>query len=394
VRVRTGTEDPDFPDFTLGGWVGIIQEMQSETPPLYLVEWTDETLEGMHPVYRRRCDREGLDLESTWLSENDLEPDSGGPPTMQQPKALVPIPLDQNDPEDRARAILGLTSDDELPEIDEKSLARFHEILQQRIPFPFVGTDTDLDPVVVLRLLPTNKATLEMGLLVEVSREDGELAEMPLLEVEAVEGTVGERDLMAYFAWMDEKRNADEPHEELLKIPNPLWALVRVVMFGSAFIGATLMAIEDSLRAAQIGAILLGIVGAIAGMFGEKMLRSLYRLPPGLLAGLTVGAVVGAIVGAIGGGLVVAYVGAIPGAIAGSLFAAVRTRFGLDRPGPITCTIRGAYIGGMAFVIWSDVPNASWGALYGALAGLGGCVLGAVILATYLGMVLRPPQRH
>jgi hypothetical protein len=37
----------------------------------------------MHPVYRKRCERDGLELESMWLGENDIEPDSGGPPVIE-----------------------------------------------------------------------------------------------------------------------------------------------------------------------------------------------------------------------------------------------------------------------------------------------------------------------
>ena len=61
VRVRAGVIDPDFPDIPLSGWAGVIAEIDDSVPPLYLVAWTDETLDRITPAYRVRCDHEGMD---------------------------------------------------------------------------------------------------------------------------------------------------------------------------------------------------------------------------------------------------------------------------------------------------------------------------------------------
>src|SRR5579884_2107242 len=72
VRAKPGTTDPDFPDIPLGGWAGAITEVdQRSSPPTYLIEWDRRTLDGMHPVYRKRCERDGLGVESMWLGEDD-----------------------------------------------------------------------------------------------------------------------------------------------------------------------------------------------------------------------------------------------------------------------------------------------------------------------------------
>ena len=71
----------------------------------------------MHPVYRKRCERDGLELESMWLGEGDLEPDSGGPAAIEQPTSIVTRPLNEKDQDDRVRIALGLTGDDPLPEV-------------------------------------------------------------------------------------------------------------------------------------------------------------------------------------------------------------------------------------------------------------------------------------
>src|SRR4051812_31896968 len=67
VRVKPGTTDPDFDDIPLGGWTGTISEInRTPNPPVYLIEWDQRTLAAMHPVYRNRCERDGLEIESMW----------------------------------------------------------------------------------------------------------------------------------------------------------------------------------------------------------------------------------------------------------------------------------------------------------------------------------------
>ena len=76
VRVRPGTADPDFPEFPLGGWVGKVADInQKESPPLYLIEWSRHTLDQIHPIYSKRSERDGLEIEKAWLNETELEPD-------------------------------------------------------------------------------------------------------------------------------------------------------------------------------------------------------------------------------------------------------------------------------------------------------------------------------
>jgi hypothetical protein len=43
----------------------------------------------MHPIYRKRCERDGLKLKSMWLGEADLEPDSGSLAVIEQPSSIV-----------------------------------------------------------------------------------------------------------------------------------------------------------------------------------------------------------------------------------------------------------------------------------------------------------------
>src|SRR3954470_11304725 len=94
VRVKPGVRDPDFPDIPLGGWAGTVKEIEwAKGETTYLVAWDRATLGAMHPVYKKRCERDGLELDSMWLGDEDLEPDDGSPVPIEQPSQIVTKPL-------------------------------------------------------------------------------------------------------------------------------------------------------------------------------------------------------------------------------------------------------------------------------------------------------------
>jgi len=138
VRVKPGTLDPDFADIPLGGWPGTNQKIDQTTDPrVFLVHWNQETLDQMHPVFRKRCQRDDLEIESMWLGEDDLELDTGEPARIEQLTSLITRSLSKNDQDDRIRAIFDLTSDDPLPEINEDNLRKYHRYLATHLSLPF-----------------------------------------------------------------------------------------------------------------------------------------------------------------------------------------------------------------------------------------------------------------
>ena len=138
VRVKLGVPNPDFPDIPLGDWAGTVAEVDHDGKShLFLIEWNQFTLDNMHAVFRKRCERDGLDEESTWLGEEDLEPDAGDPVPLEQPSQIVTRPLRPTDQDDRIRAIFGLTSDDPLPESSYENLRQYHAYLAANLRFPF-----------------------------------------------------------------------------------------------------------------------------------------------------------------------------------------------------------------------------------------------------------------
>ena len=138
VRVKYGTADPDFPDIPLGGWAGTISEVRHDGKThLYLIEWSQFTLDNMPAIFRKRCERDGLDEESSWLGEEDLEPDVGDRLPLEQPTQIETRDLNPKDQDDRIRAVFGLTSDDPLPESSYENVRQYHADLAANLTFPF-----------------------------------------------------------------------------------------------------------------------------------------------------------------------------------------------------------------------------------------------------------------
>ena len=127
--MKPGIRDEEHPDIPLGGWAGTISEIHRDG--IYSVHWNRETLASIHPIYKKRCAIDGTVLEEYWLEDDDLEPDAGGPLSIEQPTAITPRPLSADEPGDRVRMVFGLTTDDFLPAVDEDSLETYYDYLKQ-----------------------------------------------------------------------------------------------------------------------------------------------------------------------------------------------------------------------------------------------------------------------
>ncbi len=208
VRVKPGITVPDFEDIPLGGWAGTIREVdQRSAPPTYLIEWNKHTLDDMHPVYRKRCERDGLGLESMWLGEDDIEADTGVPAAIEQPTSIVARPLNEKDQDDRVRIALGLTSDDPLPEVDDDALRAYHRYLAAHLAFPCEAKwEPEHGPAQSVKITglgdPEDDAWADemYGLLCE-ARAEGRLIEVPLGECEAKKGSPNRQLLKDYSYW-------------------------------------------------------------------------------------------------------------------------------------------------------------------------------------------------
>jgi len=210
VRVRSGIPDPEYPDVPLGGWAGKITGVQEGDPPLYDIHWSQETLRLMHPIYRKRCERDGLDFEEMRLGEDELEADAGGPVILEQPTKIVTPPLSMKDQDDRIRAVFGLTSDNLLPEVDEDSLCTYYKYLAAKLKFPFAATWTReagpkdvTEKVTVLALSGSEDDPWiddMYGILCKARMVRGK-SDLPLCEIEKVKGEPNKQLAADYAYW-------------------------------------------------------------------------------------------------------------------------------------------------------------------------------------------------
>jgi len=204
VRVEYGVIDPDFPDIPLGGWTGTVTEVaQTDDQITYEIKWDKRTLGAMHPVYRKRCERDALEMETMWLGEEDIEPDDGTPVPIEQPTEIKTLPLSEKDQDDRVRMALGLTHDDPLPEVSLKTLLAYYRYLAASLKFPFKArSESDGMSLTVHRLFDPKEYELdeEEGLLCE-ARDREESFPVPLFELD---DAVGNRKLVGdygYWFW-------------------------------------------------------------------------------------------------------------------------------------------------------------------------------------------------
>jgi hypothetical protein len=204
VRVKLGVRDPDFADIPLGGWAGSVKQIeQAEGQATILIAWNRATLRGMHPIYKKRCERDGLELESMWLGDEDVEPDDGTPVPIEQPTSIVTKPLSEKDQDDRVRMALGLTHDDPLPDVSRKTLLTYHRYLAANLKFPFKATTERDGMSLTVRRLPDPKEydlDEDEGLLCEARSREGPF-DIPLSELD---DAAGNRKLVRdynYWLW-------------------------------------------------------------------------------------------------------------------------------------------------------------------------------------------------
>jgi len=209
VHVKPGTTDPDFPDMPLGGWAGTIHDVEpGNVPPTYLVKWNRQTLQNIHPVFRKRCEIEGFEIEEMWLPETDLELDTGQPVPIEQPTKINTKPLSMNNQDDRLRAIFGLTSNDPIPDVAEEWLLKYHSYLSKHLTFPFeasVSSDCeeflqDVPQVATVLGLPDTDGIMDedYGVLCE-ARYGGELSLLQLGKLETKQAK--NHQLLADYAY-------------------------------------------------------------------------------------------------------------------------------------------------------------------------------------------------
>jgi len=216
VRVKPGVSDPDFPDMPLGGWTGTVTEIIEHEGQINCVFDLDErTLTGIHPIYKQRCEIDGLDYGVMGLSQEEIEPDDGTPVPIEQPTAIVPRPLSPNDQDDRVRMALGLTRDDPVPNVSAETLMTYYRYLAANLTFPFFtsrwtksGPFTRKKVIVPIGSLepPVAEEFDEECPLYGIGIDQGEEIEIPLEVIELKNNDPNYRLISDYTYWSNSWR--------------------------------------------------------------------------------------------------------------------------------------------------------------------------------------------
>jgi hypothetical protein len=197
--------DVDYPDMPLGGWAGTVTEVQGDDT--FTVRWSKQTMASIHPVFKQRCEIDGLDAEEYVLTAEDLEPDTGGPLDIEQPKKISTRSLSPKDPDDRIRMLFGLTSNDPLPDVDYEALKTYHKYLLRNLVFPFTaehrGEYGHPERVSVIGLGDTHEEPMiddHYGIICE-ARLEGKIMNLPLGELDDANGKPNRYIVDDYCYW-------------------------------------------------------------------------------------------------------------------------------------------------------------------------------------------------
>lgn len=205
VRVKRGVRDVEYSDIPLGGWAGVITQVDGG---MCTVKWTKETLASIHFVYRNRCERDGSDFELYNIEPDELERDTGDPLDIEQPTRIIAKPLSPGNQEDRIRMVFGLTSDDLVPEVNDGSLETYYRYLSMHLVFPFAAKCRVRygrpQRVQVIGLVPVDDDAPLIdechGFFCAVSVK-GEVVTLPVGEIGEVEGESSRQLIEDYCCW-------------------------------------------------------------------------------------------------------------------------------------------------------------------------------------------------
>jgi hypothetical protein len=221
VRVKSGVVHHRYPDIPMGGWVGKIKRIGWLTPVGYAVHWTQPTLEQIHPIYLKRCQRDHAKPHRFWLEEDQLEAAvDETPAAMDQPTSIVTRPLSESEFDDRIRMVFGLTSDDPLPKADEPRQRQFLDYLKARLSFPF---EADYWPTSALGPHESGIVTVlgfsdppldpTAGIVCEAHKKKKHV-QVPLAGLQVKEDDPNSQHVHDYTDWLSEAQDYQEEEDE------------------------------------------------------------------------------------------------------------------------------------------------------------------------------------
>jgi Calcium binding len=312
--------------------------------------------------------------------------------------------LRMSDPDDRIRAVLGATSDDPVPEVGEKTLGKYHAYLTEKLAFPINAMYEEVSEhfllqkrrITVTALLDPEEADDEQGLVCE-ALEDGEKIVLPLEEILVWSGR-NRQPVQDYQTWVWNWRGAGsfrpvetQPStseaESQPVITIDLLQSLALLALGGAFYGATLgaawQAVSGADVAIKVGAVVLGLAGAV--LTRNHPFGAMKCIRFGRWWCASVGLIMGAAVGGMLGAILTTFVAALLGALVGGILGRM-----VGKQSTLWFAIAGAMIGIVAQAWTNDADAARAGSWIGAV------VVGIGVLVAFLtiGTALMPAMEQ
>ncbi len=419
VRVKPSFRDEEHPDIPLGGWAGTVSEIHRSG--IHTIRWSRETLASIHPIYKKRCAIDGTVLEEYWLGDDDLEPDPGGPLSIEQPTTITPRPLSADKQGDRVRMVFGLTSDDFLPDVDDDSLETYYDHLVEQMSLPVKARHCPQEEF--LNPSPLRRVTVvaldrevaweeDEGILCEIRTADGEEV-VPLTDLELRRSDPNYQLVDDFTAWFvgelseddvdDDDDEESEDDEEDTELPEEAaWrsaasTLLEITAFATSFgavVGAAVAVMPWARWAAGIGGSMWGVFVAVAQVrYAEKDRRFVVLRFQKVADGI-IGLFTGAVQGAFFGIMAVAFIGAILGGIVGLVLRRlVRGRRWLVLHIFPKGVLFAAACGVVAQVFYLNRAVATAGLWYGTVIGLGSGLFLSLVALPLAFVVVRRTSR-
>jgi hypothetical protein len=299
--------------------------------------------------------------------------------------------------------------------VGEETLLTYHRYLVAKLRFPFAAVygEVEIGPfsrkkrtLTVTGLLdPENGGRSEEDGLICVGRDQDEVIEVPLGEIEVKKKDPNSKPVSDYAYWFhnwpcrdqgDIDRGDDDQEVESGDLPPSRSVLIMMALVlgvGGCLLGATIGAALRTLSGAGLAAMIGGIP---VGMIGAFVLGR-YGIIFGAVNRLRYGAFLGAVFGSLGGGLVGVVagltVGALPWSLLGLIVGMFLGPYVLPQKRRRSVSLRAAALGTCGGVLISafrqDRARATEGAVSGAITGL---VVAAGLVLLLVGAVYLIPR--
>ncbi len=215
VIVKQGVKEPDFEEFSIGGWQGRVVEIDTKSDKdnnLIMIEWDSLTLRQIPSKYIEQSERDGLDWKNMTLYESELEK-SKPRDTKENVKQTQDKLSDNHYWDSLGDEVIRISKilDNVNPQDEMKCLQKWVEYLDNELSFPIHAIVSDSEDNwliksgdrVIIKSLPH---IVDMYGIIASIRLNDEKYEFPLCDLEVIDKTKSDFQLIDdYRTWFSNR---------------------------------------------------------------------------------------------------------------------------------------------------------------------------------------------